>query len=136
LDRDDLDVVDVQEVSRPTIGIDFLFINLKSDSTRIVIAFRAIIHCTYNALTFRELRGNGFADIGGKGSYAALTREMIADEGYLLNGGGDFHGPHALSSRQRARRFVPAAAGSVTYRFRYAPSYRQSGSDRLAGGPF
>ena len=25
---------------------------------------------------------------------------------------------------------------SVTYRFRYAPSYRPSGSDRLAGGPF
>jgi len=25
---------------------------------------------------------------------------------------------------------------SGTYRFRYAPSYRQSGSDRLAGGPF
>src|SRR5580692_9676111 len=25
---------------------------------------------------------------------------------------------------------------SVTYRFRYAPSIRQSGSDRLAGGPF
>jgi hypothetical protein len=25
---------------------------------------------------------------------------------------------------------------SVTYRFGYAPSYRQSGSDRLAGGPF
>jgi hypothetical protein len=25
---------------------------------------------------------------------------------------------------------------SVTYRFRYAPFYRQSGSDRLAGGPF
>src|ERR1700726_5032291 len=25
---------------------------------------------------------------------------------------------------------------SVTYRFRYAPSIRESGSDRLAGGPF
>jgi hypothetical protein len=25
---------------------------------------------------------------------------------------------------------------SVTYRFRYAPSIRQSGSDRLTGGPF
>jgi hypothetical protein len=25
---------------------------------------------------------------------------------------------------------------SVTYRSRYAPCYRQSGSDRLAGGPF
>ena len=25
---------------------------------------------------------------------------------------------------------------SVTYRFRYAPSHRQSGSDRLAGSPF
>ena len=24
----------------------------------------------------------------------------------------------------------------VTYRFRYVPSYCQSGSDRLAGGPF
>jgi hypothetical protein len=29
-----------------------------------------------------------------------------------------------------------AAAGSVTYQSRYAPHYRQSGSDRLAGGPF
>jgi len=27
------------------------------------------------------------------------------------------------------------AAASVTHRFRYAPSYRQSGSDRLPGGP-
>jgi hypothetical protein len=25
---------------------------------------------------------------------------------------------------------------SITHQFRYAPSYRQSGSDRLAGGPF
>ena len=25
---------------------------------------------------------------------------------------------------------------SVTYQFRYAPSIRQSGSDRLTGGPF
>ena len=31
----------------------------------------------------------------------------------------------------------PAAALLVGYvSFRYAPSYRQSGSDRLAGGPF
>jgi|ERR1700736_7058021 hypothetical protein len=32
----------------------------------------------------------------------------------------------------------PAAprCSSVTYRFRYAPSHRQSGSDRLADGPF
>jgi hypothetical protein len=31
---------------------------------------------------------------------------------------------------------VVVASSSFTYRFRYAPSYRQSGSDRLAGGAF
>src|ERR1700692_2885400 len=30
----------------------------------------------------------------------------------------------------------PPRCSSVTYRFRYAPSIRQSGSDLLAGGPF
>jgi len=29
-----------------------------------------------------------------------------------------------------------AAAGSVTYRFRYTPYFRQSGSDHLASGLF
>jgi hypothetical protein len=53
------------------------------------------------------------------------------------------------SSEQRRKTAALAAAqrvalkmgrrlrcSSVTYRFRYAPSYRQSGSDRLAVGPF
>ena len=39
LDRDDLDVVDVQEFRRAPIGIEFLFINLKSHPSRIVVAF-------------------------------------------------------------------------------------------------
>src|SRR5271163_2702895 len=92
LDRHHLNIIDVQEVSRATIGINFFFINLKSDSTRIVIAFRSIVHRTHDALTFRELRGNRFAEIGGKGGNAALSWKMIAHEGYLLNSGGVFHG--------------------------------------------
>jgi hypothetical protein len=31
---------------------------------------------------------------------------------------------------------APISELSVTYPFRYVPSYCQSGSDRLAGGPF
>jgi hypothetical protein len=96
LDRDDLDVVYVQEVSCATIRIELLFVDLKSYSSRIVIAFRAIINRAHDALTFRELRGDGFADIGGKGSNPALTRKMIANEGYLFNSGGDFHEPECV----------------------------------------
>jgi|SRR6516164_5674826 len=46
------------------------------------------------------------------------------------------------NSRLAAARRVALKMGrrlrcsSVTYRFRYSPSYCQSGSDRLAGGPF
>jgi hypothetical protein len=38
--------------------------------------------------------------------------------------------PVAMKMGRRLR------CSSVTYRSRYAPSYRQSGSERLAGGPF
>src|ERR1700735_1554108 len=98
LNRNDLNVVNVQEVGRATIRIDFLFINLESDSTRIVVAFRSIIHCPHDALTFRKFRGDGFAEISSKSGDTALTGKMIADEGYLLDGGGgDFHGARMRS---------------------------------------
>src|ERR1700676_1470603 len=42
-----------------------------------------------------------------------------------------------LAPAQRvAMKMGRLRCSSVTNRFRYAPSYRQSGSDRLAGGPF
>jgi len=42
----------------------------------------------------------------------------------------------ALAQRVAMKMGRRLRCSSVTYRFRYAPSYRQSGSDRLAGGPF
>jgi hypothetical protein len=109
LDRNDLDVVDIEEVSRAAIGIEFLFVNLEPYSRWIVIAFRAIINRAHHALTFREFRSNGFADVGGKSGNAALTRKMIAEEGYLLDDRGIFHGPAC----DRLLTFLPGGDDSI-----------------------
>src|SRR6202007_121183 len=42
----------------------------------------------------------------------------------------------ATAQRVAMKMGRPLRCSSVTYPFRYAPSFRQSGSDRLAGGPF
>src|SRR6202047_3535227 len=44
--------------------------------------------------------------------------------------------PLAAARRVAMKMGRRLRCSSVTYQFRYAPSYRQSGSDRLAGGPF
>ena len=53
LDRDYLDVVDVEEVRRAPIGIEFLFVDFKSYLRRIIITFGSIIDCPHHALALR-----------------------------------------------------------------------------------
>ena len=102
LDRDYLDIIDVEEVSRAPIGIEFLFVDFKSYLSRIIITFRSIIDCAHHALALRVLRSNSFTNVRGKGSNAALTRKMIPEEGYAFYGRGNFHSVALLSANSGA----------------------------------
>ena len=77
LDRDYLDIIDVEVVSRAPIGIEFLFVDFKSYLSRIIITFRSIIDCAHHALALRVLRSNSLTNVRGKGSNAALTRKAM-----------------------------------------------------------
>src|SRR6202040_3846481 len=88
LNRDDFDVVDIQKVGSPAVGIELDLVNLKSDPGRIIIAFRMIIHCADDALAIRKFRGHGLANVSGEGRNAASTRKMVPNEGYLFNVAG------------------------------------------------
>src|ERR1700730_10823146 len=92
LDQDDLDIVDVEEVSCATIGIELFLVDLESYPRRIVITFKSIIDCANDALALREFRCNGFTNIRGEGCYTALTRKMVSEKCYLLDGGNYLHG--------------------------------------------
>ena len=85
--RDDLHVVDVEEIGRAAIGIEFLLVDLKSDPSWIVVAFGSIIDRAHDALRHC---GNSAAisitNIGGEGCDAALARKMIPEKGYLFDG--------------------------------------------------
>jgi hypothetical protein len=54
LDQDYLYVVDVEEIGCAAIGIEFLLVDLKSDSSWIGVAFGSIIDRAHDALTLRE----------------------------------------------------------------------------------
>src|SRR4051794_24867078 len=92
LDQDYLYVVDVEEIGCAAVGIEFLLVDLKSDSSWIGVAFGSIIDRAHDALTLREFRRNSITNVGGEGGDAALTRKMVSEKGYLFNLGGCFHG--------------------------------------------
>jgi hypothetical protein len=91
LDQDHLHVVDVEEIGCATVGIEFLLVDLKSDPRWIVVAFGSIIDRAHDALTLRELHRNSLTNLGGEGCDAALARQMIPEEGYLLDVGLYFY---------------------------------------------
>ena len=72
-------------------SIEFDFVDLKADPRRIIITLRSVIDRTHDALAIRILFGDCFADVGGKSGNAASAREMIPNEGYLLNLASIFH---------------------------------------------
>ena len=102
LDRDYLDVIDVEEVSRAPIGIEFLLVDFKSHLSRIIITFGSIIDCAHHALALWVLRSNSLTNVRGKGSNAALTRKMIPQEGYAFYGRCNFHCLDLLSEKSGA----------------------------------
>ncbi len=102
LDRDYLHIIDVEEVSRAPVGIDFPFVDFKSHLSRIIITFGSIIDCAHHALALWVLRSNSLTNVRGKGSNAALTRKMIPQEGYAFYGRCNFHCLDLLSEKSGA----------------------------------
>jgi hypothetical protein len=93
LQRNDLDVVDVEEIGRTAVGIEFLLVDLKADTNWIIVAFGPIIDRAHDAQTFWEFRRNSLTNIGSESCDAALAWKMIPEKGYMFNGGGYSHGP-------------------------------------------
>src|SRR4051812_38122052 len=77
LDRDDLDIVNVQEIRRPSIGVDLLLIDLKTNARRIFVTFGAIVDRSDNAFAAGILGCDRLADVGGKRRYATLPGHVV-----------------------------------------------------------
>ena len=88
LHRDDLDVIDVQEIRRAPIGVEFLLVDLKPNARRIIITFRAIVDCSHDAFAIRILGCDRLADIRGKSGDAALPRHVVSQESDAIDLGG------------------------------------------------
>jgi hypothetical protein len=71
LDQYYLHVVDIEEIGCAPVRIEFLFVDLKSDSSRIGVAFGSIIDRAYDALTLRKFLRNCITNVRGEGGDAA-----------------------------------------------------------------
>src|SRR3981081_2532650 len=91
LNRNHLDVIDVQEVCRPAIRIQLLFIDFKTDPGRVVIPFRPIIHSAHNRMAFGICRSYGLAKIICISSDTALPWKMISQKSNSTDSRGSFH---------------------------------------------
>src|ERR1700736_4753495 len=91
LNRDHLDVVDVQEIRCPAVRIQFLFIDFKTDPGRVIIPFRPVIHGAHDRMTLGICRGYGLAEIVGIGSDTALPWKMISQKSNSIDNRGSFH---------------------------------------------
>jgi hypothetical protein len=81
LQRYEFDVVDVQKVGGAAVGINVLLREFKPDAARIGVTGLGIVDRQGDAGGLRILGGDGFAQIGCKRGDAALTRQIVADEG-------------------------------------------------------
>jgi hypothetical protein len=103
LNGDDLDVIDVKVVCRAAIRIELLFVDLKTYSIGIVVPFRTIVDRSDNTSTTWKVRGDGLAQVGCESRDPTLPRKMIAYEGYVIDGGDNFHADLARPRLRPAR---------------------------------
>src|SRR5260221_11851147 len=94
LNRNHLDVIDVQEIRRPPVRIQLLFIDFKTNPGRVVIPLRPIIHRAYNRMTFGICHGYGLAEIVGVSSDTALPWKVISQKSDSTDSRDSFHRLH------------------------------------------
>ena len=80
LQRDDVDVAEVEKVGRAAIGIEVLLLELELHFPRVVVAFGDVVDRHDAAVDRRVLGGDRAEQVGGEGGDAALARQVVADE--------------------------------------------------------
>jgi hypothetical protein len=130
LDQNYLNVVDIEEIGGAAIGIEFFFVDLKSDPSGIVVAFGSIIDRAYDALTFREFRRNCITNVRGERGNAALTWKVISQKSYLLDVGDSLH-PSVYDFE--TRRFSEAACSGCKVLFTVHAEKQKNQTELEAG---
>jgi hypothetical protein len=77
----------IQEVSRTPVGIEFLFLEFKSDTRWVFIALRTIIHGPDIAIYAWQRSGDRFAEIMSEGRNAAEAGQLVTQRGDPLRQG-------------------------------------------------
>lgn len=88
LQANDFNVIDVQEVGGAEVFRHLGLFDLKTNGRRIRVMLSAIIHSDHKAVEIREFAGDRLAQIRCECSDSALSRHMIAKQGYTANAGG------------------------------------------------
>jgi hypothetical protein len=83
LQTDDINVIEVQEVSGGLVGVDVLLLDLEPDALRVMIALFDIGDGHGEALDPGIKRRERLADVRGERGDPALAGQVIADEGYF-----------------------------------------------------
>ena len=85
LQADDVHVADVEEVGGAQIGRQVLFLNLKVNYFRILVAAFDVVHRHRETLALRMRGLDRRKQVGSERSDAALARQVVADESDLAN---------------------------------------------------
>jgi hypothetical protein len=83
LEDDKINSVDVQEVGGARIGFEVALGDLKTDARWVGIALLGVVDGNSKDVGFWGGSGEGFAEVGGEGGDAALSRQVVADDGDL-----------------------------------------------------
>jgi len=81
-----LGVAEIQEIRRPTIGVQIFLVQFKPDPGRIVVSIGPVVDGTGETVGFGRRRGDRFAEIVGEGGDAAETGQVAAQEGDAFRG--------------------------------------------------
>ena len=92
LDRDDLDVINVQEIRRAPVGVEFLLVDFKTNARRIIVTFGAIVDCSHDAFAIRILGCDRLANVRGKRRDAALPGHVVSQESDAVDLGSGHDG--------------------------------------------
>jgi hypothetical protein len=85
LEADNVRVVAVEEIRRPPVGIQVVFLYFKAHPVRIGVSFGYVGNGKGETGKAGVSGGNGLAEARGKGGNAALPGQVIADKGNVEN---------------------------------------------------
>ena len=124
LEADDVGVGEIEEIGRPQVRVELLFLDLEPDFRRVVVTLGNVVDRHDEAIRAGILGGDRRAEVVGEGRDAALSRQVIADERDLLDLAVPFHRgcrnpkeTQSLGPRARRNEFAgPAIQGRIITR--------------------